>query len=225
MDRWHLQTALSLLAVGSLVLIAWIISSRPENAWPALAASIQALATVLLVLVTIQYVKRTDRQSRAVRRSAEAAERSAEAMQRSAEASERSVSYMVHEQRVERLTTLQKLEDLAGEYRSRARKRIADTARPAGCVFTEEEIRELEEMMLSVDRGTASAIVEAIAAARRVRNRAKNLRHASRRSSGEEDEAREEFEAANRSAAEAFEVVKKAALRGIEDVREELAVH
>lgn len=222
MESWHVTTALGVLAAGSLVLMGWIVAARPQGSWTALAASIQALATVLLILVTTLFVRETSDQSEAARRSAAAVEESVEAMRRTAEASERALSLRVHEQRVKRLSSLQRLVDRAHRHRSRAERRTTDPSLPDGPVFPEEGLRELERWTLSVDEKTASSTVEAVDAAGRVRDLAADLEDAL----GTEDErmARQDFAAANRRTADAFENVERNARAEIDRLKSELGV-
>lgn len=223
LESWHVTTALGVLAAGSLVLIGWIVAARPDGAWTALAAGIQALATVLLVLVATLFLGEAGAQSEAAGRSVEVMEESATAMQRVAETSEQALRLRVHEQQVERLAFLQRLAERADRYRSRAERRTTDPNLPDGELFPEEALRELEEWMLSVDEQTARSTVEAVDAAGRVREISDRLEDAL----GTEEEriVRQDFAAANRRTAEAFRTVEADAREEIDRLKSELGVN
>lgn len=221
-ESWHVTTALGVLAAGSLLLIGWIVAARPEGAWAALAACIQALATVLLVLVTTLFVDETGARAESTQRSVEALEESAAAMQRAAEASERSLSLRVHEKRVERLSCLRRLAERADRYGDRARRRTTDPSLPDDDVFPRDALHDLREWMLAVDERTARATAEAVDAADRVRELSGRLEDAL----GTERErlVRQDFAAANRRTADAFERVEEDARAEIERLQGELGL-
>ncbi len=205
MREGHILEALAVLAAGSLVLIAWILAARPEGAWVALAAGIQALATVLLVTVAISLTSMVEQQT---------------------ESSRENVDRLVRRDREKKLRSLRTVHAAMTSLANEARRwdvrddilRLARQGTLPDDHLEPDNLLEIRDGAATLGAEPYEAVRGAVQSARSARHSLDVLRRWGGRAAGEE--TRDEIERLDRSLADVREDARRGAAAAEEEAAE-----